>query len=78
MNGNEMRTESTNMCDRVINSFRVYPREPPKKKKGKDKSYYHVKDIRYIEADPIIDTLRLQKVCISHCAVDLVLPTDFY
>ena len=31
----------------------VYPRAPQKKPEGADKTYYHVRDIRYLAADPI-------------------------
>ena len=31
----------------------VYPRAPQKKTQGADKTYYHVRDIRYMAADPI-------------------------
>jgi pescadillo len=39
----------------------VYPREPKKKYKGTNKTYYHVKDIKYLEQDKILDTLRAIK-----------------
>ena len=40
----------------------VYPREPPKKLKRTSRSFYHVKDINFLALDPIIDTIRAQKV----------------
>jgi pescadillo protein len=40
----------------------IYPREPRKKFKGTNKTYYHVKDIKYLEQDKIMETLRAVKV----------------
>jgi len=40
----------------------IYPREPRKKFKGTNKTYYHVKDIKYLEQDKIMDTLRRIKI----------------
>ena len=40
----------------------VYPREPRKKFKGTNKTYYHIKDIKYLEQDKIMDTLRAIKI----------------
>lgn len=36
----------------------IYPREPKKKFKGTNKTYYHVKDIKYLEQDKIMQTMR--------------------
>lgn len=40
----------------------VYPREPRKKYKGTNKTYYHVKDIKYLEQDKIMNTFRDVKI----------------
>eukprot|EP00011_Vannellida_sp_DIVA3-517-6-12_P013266 CAMPEP_0114626792 /NCGR_PEP_ID=MMETSP0168-20121206/11966_1 /TAXON_ID=95228 ORGANISM="Vannella sp., Strain DIVA3 517/6/12" /NCGR_SAMPLE_ID=MMETSP0168 /ASSEMBLY_ACC=CAM_ASM_000044 /LENGTH=589 /DNA_ID=CAMNT_0001838111 /DNA_START=70 /DNA_END=1835 /DNA_ORIENTATION=- len=39
----------------------VYPREPTKKVKGKDKTYYYTKDILFLANDPILKTFREKK-----------------
>jgi pescadillo protein len=40
----------------------VYPREPPKKLKRNNRSYYHLKDVNFLALDPIIERIRSQKV----------------
>lgn len=40
----------------------VYPREPPKKLKKHNRSYYHLKDVNFLALDPLITKLRAQKV----------------
>lgn len=40
----------------------IYPREPKRKWKGTNKTYYHVKDIKYLEQDKIMDTWRECKI----------------
>lgn len=40
----------------------IYPREPRKKYKGNNKTYYHIKDIKYLEQDKIMNTMRAIKV----------------
>lgn len=40
----------------------VYPREPPKKLKKHNRTFYHLKDINFLSLDPLIDRLRAQKV----------------
>jgi pescadillo protein len=40
----------------------IYPREPKKKFKGTNKTYYHVKDIKFLENDKILQTLRDLKI----------------
>ena len=36
----------------------IYPREPKKKFRGANKTYYHKKDIRFLENDSILQTFR--------------------
>ncbi len=36
----------------------VYPREPKKKFKGNTKTYFHVKDIKILEHDTLLDKFR--------------------
>ena len=36
----------------------IYPREPKKKFKGTNKTYFHVKDIKFLENDRILTTFR--------------------
>jgi pescadillo protein len=36
----------------------VYPREPKKKFKGNTKTYFHIKDIKILEHDQILDKFR--------------------
>jgi pescadillo protein len=40
----------------------VYPREPPKKLKKNNRTYYHLKDVNFLSLDPLIEKLRAQKV----------------
>jgi len=40
----------------------VYPREPPKKLKKHNKTFYHKKDINFLALDPMINRLRTEKI----------------
>ncbi|EGG25399.1 hypothetical protein DFA_03648 [Cavenderia fasciculata] len=39
----------------------IHPRDPKKKLKGKNKTYYFTKDVKFLRHDPIISTLRERK-----------------
>jgi pescadillo protein len=36
----------------------VYPREPKKKFKGNDKTYFHVKDLKILQHDQLLEKFR--------------------
>lgn len=39
----------------------VFPREPKKKVKGNHQTYYHTKDIAFVQHDPILEKIREQR-----------------